>query len=279
MKYLFFDIDGTLVGESKKVTKKTREAIQLAKANGHHVFLCTGRAPTSINEDVKSVGFEGIISSAGGFVQVGDTYIYENFINQYILAEVMLLFTNKKILFSLESKDALYQTPGVLEFFQKQMHERIPEGNLELARFLEERRKEEIRLPISKFDILTTPITKLCFISPDKFAFLDCVKYLSEFFHIVTFSKPEDSFINGEIILKNCTKGDGMERIIHHIGGTMEDTIAYGDSLNDYQMIETANIGVVSVLSPDKLKSIANDFFEDPDNDGIAKHLEKIGII
>lgn len=279
MKYIFFDIDGTLVGETKRVTEKTRAAIQKAKENGHHVFICTGRAPTSINKDVKSVGFEGIISSAGGFVQVRGQYIYENFINQYILAEVMLLFTNKKILFSLESKDALYQTPGVMEFFVNHFDKKVPEGNLELARFLEERRKEEIRLPIKDFNIGNTPITKLCFISPDKFAFLDCVKYLSEFFHIVTFSKPEDDFINGEIILKNCTKGDGMRHIIEHLGGSMEDTIAYGDSLNDYQMIETANIGVASVTSPEKLKAVADDFFEDPDLDGIALHLEKIGII
>lgn len=47
-KYLFFDIDGTLIGPSKRVTKNTEEGIKKARANGHKTFLCTGRAPVSI---------------------------------------------------------------------------------------------------------------------------------------------------------------------------------------------------------------------------------------
>lgn len=278
MKHIFFDIDGTLVGESKQVTKKNEEAIKQAKANGHNVYLCTGRAPVSINSKVKNIGFDGVISSAGGFVEVNGEYIYENFINQYILSEVMLLFTNKKVLFSLETKNALYQTPGVMDFFVKKQ-EVIAKDNLELARFLEERRNEEVRLPISNFDLLTMPVTKVCFISEDKLAFYDCVKYLAEFFNVVIFSKPEDDYINGEIILKNCTKGDGMRHIIEHVGGNMEDTIAYGDSMNDFQMIETANYGVVSKIAPDKLLAICDDTFENPDEDGIYESLLKLKII
>ena len=75
----------------------------------------------------------------------------------------------------------LYQTPGVQDFFEKKQAN-ILEGNLELARFLEERRNEEVRLPISEFNILQTKVTKVCFIAEDKLAFYDCVKYLSEFF-------------------------------------------------------------------------------------------------
>ena len=150
-KYLFFDIDGTLIGPSKRVTKNTEEGIKKARANGHKTFLCTGRAPVSIMKSIRDIGFDGIISSAGGFVSIDGKYIFENFINQYVLSEVMLLFTNAKILFSLETKDALYQTPGVQDFFEKKQAN-ILEGNLELARFLEERRNEEVRLPISEFN-------------------------------------------------------------------------------------------------------------------------------
>lgn len=279
MKHIFFDIDGTLVGESKRVTEKNKIAIQKLKENGHKVYLCTGRAPISINSEVINIGFDGAVTSAGGFVSVNGNYIYENFINQYLLSEVMLMFINKKILFSLETKDALYQTPGIADFFKQRVNASIPEGNLELARFLEERRNEEIRLPISKFDILTTPVTKLCFLSSDKLAFYDCVKYLSEFFHIVLFCKSEDDFINGEIILKDCTKGDGIIKIMEAVGGEMEDTIGYGDSMNDYQMIQTVYKGIVSKSAPQKLLDIADDLFDDPDADGIYYHLVKLGLI
>lgn len=278
MKHLFFDIDGTLVGQSKHVTKKTIAGIKEARAKGHKAYICTGRSPISINSQVREIGFDGVISSAGGFVAVGDEYIYENFINQYVLSEVMLLFTNKKILFSLETKEALYQTPGVMDFFEKKRGE-LPEDNLELARFLEERKNEEIRLPISKFDILTMPVTKVCFISEDKLAFYNTVKYLDEFFNVVVFSKEEDAYINGEIILKNCTKGDGLRRIMEHTGGNIKDTVAFGDSMNDFQLIEIANLGIVSEESPAKLLAIADDTFIDPDQDGIYLAMKKHNII
>ncbi len=279
MKYLFFDIDGTLVGHDKAVTKKNREAIIKAREKGHKVFVCTGRAPTSITPNILDIGFDGVISSAGAFVEVGGEYIFENYISQNLLSQVLLLFTNKKVLLSLETKDALYQSPGIMDFFIKMMTKKHSGDNFELARLLEERSKSEIRLPIREFDISTTKVTKLCFLSEDKIAFYDCVKYLAKEFNVVIFSNPEDDYINGEIILKDCTKSEGMSRILDHIGGDINETIAYGDSMNDFEMIRDANMGVVSVAGAQKLKDIADDFFEDPDKDGIYKHLVKINII
>ena len=42
-KYLFFDIDGTLLSDvTHTVPQSAIEAIKKAKENGHHCFLCTG---------------------------------------------------------------------------------------------------------------------------------------------------------------------------------------------------------------------------------------------
>ena len=57
-------------------------------------------------------------------------------------------------------------------------------------------------------------MTKIVFIAYDKYALLDTVPHLSKDFNVVLFSKPEDEFINGEIISKNCTKADAIERVI-----------------------------------------------------------------
>lgn len=277
-KYLFFDIDGTLTGPSRQVTKKTITAIGQARKNGHLAFLCTGRAPVSITKAIKEIGFDGIISSAGGFISVDDKYIFENYIDQRILSQVMLLFTNAKILFSLETKEAIYQTPGVQKFFD-QKHQEASKDNLELARFFETRKNEEVRRSISEFDIAKTGVTKICFISKDKLAFYDCVKYLKDVFNIVIFSKENDDFINGEIILKDFTKGDALKKIVAYFNGDINNTIAFGDSMNDYQMIEAAAYGVASYMAPKKLKAIADDIFEEPDNDGIYNCMKRLELI
>ena len=65
MKYVFFDIDGTIRGKSREITKRNREAICKLRENGHKAFLCTGRAPVSITQDILDVGFDGVISASG----------------------------------------------------------------------------------------------------------------------------------------------------------------------------------------------------------------------
>lgn len=277
-KYLFFDIDGTLVGKSRQVTEKTRQAICQARQNGHKAFLCTGRAPTSIVSDIIDIGFDGIVCSAGGFVIVDGKYIFENFINQYILSEVMTIFINNRILFTLETKDAIYETAGVAEFFN-QKHRKDFGDNVELLRFFSLRRQGENRLPIKDFDILKTGVTKVCFIAPHKEDFIACQSFLEEFFNIVIFSKETDDFMNGEIIIKNCTKADGIIKVINHFHGKMKDTIAFGDSMNDYQMLERAQIGVVYENAPQQLKDLGNVYFKDPDQDGIYEVMKELKLI
>ena len=181
-------------------------------------------------------------------------------------------------MFTLETKKALYQTPGVNEFFD-QRHQLDCKENLELARFFEIRRQSENRKPVRDFDILTTGVTKVCFIAPEKDRFYQCVPFLEEFFNVVIFSKDADDFVNGEIILKHCTKADGIKRVVEYFHGNMEDTVGFGDSMNDYQMLEEVNIGVVYEDAPENLKKLGQYYFTDPDQDGIYKVMKEMGLI
>ena len=49
--------------------------------------------------------------------------------------------------------------------------------------------------------------------------------------------------------------------------------------MNDYQMLEKANQGIVFEGAKEKILDIAYDTFKDPDQDGIALSLEKLGLI
>ena len=234
MKYVFFDIDGTIRGKSREITKRNKEAICKLRENGHKAFLCTGRAPVSITQDILDVGFDGVISAAGSFIQNAREYMKRR-----------------------QIKDT--------------------QANPELARFFEKR--NQAFKPITEYDPGKDKVTKIVFIAYDKYALLDTVPHLSKDFNVVVFSKPEDDFINGEIISKNCTKADAIERVMDYYHASMEDTIAFGDSMNDYQMLEKANQGIVFEGAKEKLLDIAYDTFKDPDQDGIALSLEKLGLI
>ena len=84
--------------------------------------------------------------------------------DQYTLSEMMTLFVNHGILFCLETEHAIYQTPGVNEFFDKR-HNKEFGDNVELQRFFELKRREENRIPVSQFDFEKTGVTKIGFIA------------------------------------------------------------------------------------------------------------------
>lgn len=277
-KIVFFDIDGTLVGASRKVTEKNQEAVKKIRENGHLAILCTGRAPVSIDQSILNIGFDGIVASAGGLIKINNEYVFENFINQYLLSEVMLLFTNHQVLFSLETKEAIYQSPGIMNFFETLNKIRFKD-NLELTRAFEDRAKNDHRKALKEFDINQTPVMKICFIAPKKEDFEKCRSFLNEFFNIVTFSDDKEKYVNGEIILKHCTKGDGVEFVSNYYNIPIEDTFGYGDSMNDYEMLQVTGVSVVSELSADNLKALADGIFEEPDHDGIYKSLKSYGLI
>ena len=68
-KAVFLDIDGTLLDGFGLVPESAAEAVRAARANGHEVYVCTGRALAELWDHVLEPGFDGIIASAGGYVE------------------------------------------------------------------------------------------------------------------------------------------------------------------------------------------------------------------
>ena len=70
-KYIFLDIDGTLV-TGAAVPESAHEALVRAKNAGHELILCTGRSLCEIFPFLlEDFEFDGIISSSGGAVKRG----------------------------------------------------------------------------------------------------------------------------------------------------------------------------------------------------------------
>ena len=72
-KYLFFDIDGTLLSDvTHTVPQSAIEAIKKAKENGHHCFFCTGRS-YFMTKEISFTGIEDAIIANGAAVVVKKT--------------------------------------------------------------------------------------------------------------------------------------------------------------------------------------------------------------
>ena len=77
-KLIFLDIDGTLVDAFAKPTERVVEALRKARENGHLLFLCTGRSMPLIASDIWEIGFDGVIASAGGHIEVGGNVVFDS---------------------------------------------------------------------------------------------------------------------------------------------------------------------------------------------------------
>ena len=78
-KWLFFDIDGTLVpyGEDARPSTRTLDALAALRAQGHKVFLCTGRTKCDIGSTLLCFDVDGVISGAGARIEMGGLCVRE----------------------------------------------------------------------------------------------------------------------------------------------------------------------------------------------------------
>jgi len=277
-KYLFFDIDGTLRGRSRQINEKTKDALIRLQKEGHRIFLCSGRSPASIKGPIlQAVHFDGIIACAGGCILLDDQCIYEHDIPVPLLEKVLQAFDACRIPYSLETRDAIYQSDEITAFFDENRR-RHCQDHPEYLKSFEEESRDFVYRPLDQFDPHTVGVPKLCFATYTPESFAGLRPMLEEYFHIVLFTSTKDS-LNGELIPRNCTKADGIRRILDYYHADWKDTIAFGDSMNDYQMIQAVHTGVVYEHAPAALKELAKYFFRDPDDAGIYYALADLGLV
>ena len=51
-KIIFIDVDGTLTNYENQIPPSAVDAIKAARANGHKIYLCTGRSRAEIYDSI-----------------------------------------------------------------------------------------------------------------------------------------------------------------------------------------------------------------------------------
>jgi hydroxymethylpyrimidine pyrophosphatase-like HAD family hydrolase len=82
-----------------------------------------------------------------------------------------------------------------------------------------------------------------------------------------------------ESVPHGFSKGSGIRKVCELFGIPLSDTIAFGDSVNDLDMLETAGIGVAMGNGTDAAKQAADYVTTDMFDDGIWNACEALGLI
>ena len=259
MKAVFFDIDGTLWDIHNVIPQSTVEAIHRLQKNGHLAFLNTGRTRGFVTaEHLLSIGFDGIVSGCGTMIEEHGKVLYYHRIpkEQAIhTVETVRSFGFKPIL---EGKNNLYMD---MEDFGGD-----PYGsNLvsELGENLLTIRDHYGEWEISKLSC----DTKGCDVPAVKKELEGQYSFLIHNSEVV------------EMVPFGHDKGRGIHKVCELLDLPVEDTISFGDSVNDLDMLRCAGVGVAMGNGTEDAKAVADYVTADMKEDGIYKALKEFELI
>lgn len=260
MKAIFFDIDGTILGQtSGKMPDSTKAAIKRARENGHLCFINTGRTRRMVGRDITElVEFDGYLMGCGTMI------LYQG---QVLLHKTFSGELSRQIMEGLDRYhiDALLE--GSLENYSRRGEEIYSE---EFRKFSETYRDWHY----GSYEEAPGNYDKLYAYGGGNG---DMAGFCREFEAELDFIDRENGYY--EIVPKGCSKAGAIHYIAEMLHIPLEDTVAIGDSSNDIPMLAYAHTSIAMGNSTREVRQMADYITEDADGDGIWKALEWLGVL
>lgn len=263
IKLCTIDLDGTLFDKNKNVSKENREAIKLAKQNGCHIVISTGRPYPGIKHLVADLG----LNEDGDFIICyNGSKIINTFTEDYIFVNTMTgkdvkeLYRESKRLgvnFHAFRKNEELITDVYNPYTDVEMT--INNIGCTLVNFEDIKDNDEFLkcMMVSSDENVTRVIDEINPIYPKKYSMVRSAKIFLEF------------------LSPGIDKGSGLEILAKHYNINPNETMAIGDAGNDLAMIKKAHIGVAMANSFPNIKEVADFITTSNEESGVAYAINK----
>lgn len=261
IKMIFFDIDETLYVKNKSyIPDSVLQVLPRLRTKGIIPAIATGRCfgafPKALKPLIGEKGFELFVTINGQY----------NFYQTQIISEYAL--DHAEIVNCIEKLTALNIVYAVV----------TPN---EIAVSADNPIVREALLPIKEDYIvdphyhLVEPVMQILAFYPEN---LDDAVVASGLF--LGNLKSIRWHPNGvDILKKSNSKAQGIKDVIAHFGLTLENTMAFGDGLNDVEMFSAVGLSVAMGNAVESLKTQADFVTKHIEEDGILYALENLGVI
>lgn len=254
-KVLFFDIDGTLLNSELKIPEGVKRELKRLKEAGHYLFVASGRPLAFISNQIIDAGFNGFVLCNGAHVELNHETIYENRIPYEKVNDLMNLLESVDCEYDFETATDCYIDSAYHDFI-----EFFKICDIRHEKLITDFDKEEVMHRTLKIEISA---------KKDHDKIIDYIADKFYFDHHGT----ANSF---EICALDTSKAKGVKKVLEHLHIDKEHSYAFGDGLNDLEMIHYVGHGIAMGNAVDELKKIADEVIGHVDEQGLEEYLKTI---
>lgn len=252
------DLDDTLLNDDVALSDLTLQTLREAKRRGIRIIPASGRALSSMRKFVNQIGAGDPYIACNGAQLVGADHAP-------LETLVLPCATAREILAFLEERGFYVQLYQGEHFYYARECERsrayakisgmegVPVGDL------------------SAFLTFDTP--KMLSIHTPEAVAAAYAEAVERFAGRAVFSISKPIYLEAQP--PHATKGEGLKRLAERIGLDLATTVAFGDSLNDLAMLQTAGIGVAMGNARPEVKAAARYVCDTNDRDGVARFIRE----
>lgn len=257
-KTLFLDIDGTILKPDHTYHESTKIAIQQVQQKGIEVFLATGRPLHELDELAQELDVRSFIGYNGGYATYKEEVIVDEPMDRNIIKKYVDISksNNHEIVFYSADKNYFtsLDSPVVKTF---------------------------IKLFQLKYNELYTDHVSDRILGVTIMNLNENQSLLYEINEDIHLAQVNIKGLNHcyDVIQKNVNKGKAVEQIIQHLNITPQQTIAFGDGMNDKEMLQTVGEGFAMGNANQELFPYAKHKTDSVAKDGVFKGLKKLGLV
>lgn len=247
---ILFDLDGTLLTSAGVVSSATATVIRRCKLEGYRIGFITARSRSKKNIRLLDGLPCDFIAFYNGAAIYANNQLIESNVLQYRQTVLMLRRLNTDfpdMVIDVHQEPWLFSSVrGEIQHMDSENREPCNLNNLPKSDIQRIRLKAELLTSIPLQNYMTAEST----------------------FYYTRFG-------DAIIVHKNASKGYAVERASKFFDIPLAQIIAFGDDINDIDMIKNVGTGIAMGNAVSSLKDIADYIIETNDNDGIASWISK----
>ena len=249
IKMIVTDLDGTLLRTDKSISDKTTYVLRRLREAGIKIVYATGRGG-SAEKVVPNELFDGKISMNGATAKIGNEIVYSRLIPYDIARPILTACDKKGIKITSEIHGMHYSNFHVTDFWAH------------VAKY-----------KITDFSTHAIDAEKLYAPNPNESERLFIEQLLPDALYAVSTADITGDLF--QVMHKDAAKAKAAAALARIWGIPQNEIAAFGDDLNDRDLLAYAGFGVATQNALDDVKAVSDFICASNDDDGVAAWIEK----